>query len=178
MTTAVHVTTLSEEQVLAYFWTAVAEDVDRLALLQQLAVVAIDRPSEWDRDDVRAGMAGTTLRLTADHCFVCLNAGWLLSWHHIIQVQHGGSNDARNFVRVCGWCHQRIHPWLHAPTSTDRRNGWTWIGDMAARVERAAARAARHGWPLLPKNYISKTRQRALHMTADDNQAASVGEDA
>lgn len=159
---AVHVTTLQEQTVLDYFWQSVRDDADKLELLRQLSVVAIDRDDEWDKGTVRAGMAGTTLRLTADRCFVCQNEEWHLSWHHIIQVQHGGSNDPRNFVRVCGWCHGRIHPWLPEPTSADRRFGWTSIRDITLKAWKPIVRAAERGWPLLPSNYISKKRQRSL----------------
>jgi 5-methylcytosine-specific restriction endonuclease McrA len=35
--------------------------------------------------------------------------------HHIIQLQHGGSNRKANLVRICEWCHAAIHPWMTAP---------------------------------------------------------------
>jgi hypothetical protein len=120
---AVHVTTLSEEQVLDYFWTAQADaEVDRLQLLKQLSVVAIKRPPEWDAAEVRRACANDNL--DADRCFACRSADRRLYWHHVIEVHHGGTNAPRNRVALCFLCHREIHPWLEP-----------WPGDMGPWVQ-------------------------------------------
>lgn len=131
---SVHVTRLEEPDVLDYFWAMASSDADRVALLQQLAEVAIRRPADWDGGSVRFGAAGTTARLTADACFACHTTEKHLYWHHVIQVQHGGSNDPRNLVRVCHACHRAVHPWLPAPTTVENRHGWVSVGDLVAHV--------------------------------------------
>lgn len=32
--------------------------------------------------------------------------------HHIIQLQHGGTNQMKNIIGLCFDCHAEIHPWL------------------------------------------------------------------
>lgn len=50
----------------------------------------------------------------AGPCFCCGSSGERL-WHHIIQLQHGGTNRPLNRVKVCEGCHAKIHPWLDVP---------------------------------------------------------------
>ncbi len=60
----------------------------------------------------RGNPRGTTL---VGQCWACL--GWADVFnHHIVQLQHGGSNHHRNLVRICGECHRVIHPWLRKPS--------------------------------------------------------------
>lgn len=54
--------------------------------------------------------------LTTGQCFACLTHQ-PLNWHHIIQIQHGGSNHLRNRVEVCEECHEKIHPWMQQTDS-------------------------------------------------------------
>lgn len=122
-----------EELWLDYFYAAVRDDVDRAAILKQLAGVKIARPKDWDPEWVRVTLReGVFFPLTADQCFCCLTGSRRLYWHHIIQVQHGGSNSPHNLVRLCHACHRRVHPWLEPPTSRESRSGWTSIRDLAA----------------------------------------------
>jgi len=162
MRVATYTSRMAETDWLDYFWTLARVDADRLLLLEQCAAIAVSRPADWDRAGIRTGMSLTTVRLTADACFVCRSAERHLYWHHIIQVQHGGSNDPRNFVRICHACHRRLHPWLPAPTSLENRRGWVAVRDFASRVIDAVRAAWTHGRPILPKDYIAKTRQRNL----------------
>lgn len=48
------------------------------------------------------------------NCWVCQEEKTLFR-HHVIQVQHGGSNWDLNIVKICGRCHAEIHPWLEVP---------------------------------------------------------------
>lgn len=132
-------TAWSEDAVLAEFWRRVIADLDRLELLQQMADIALERATEWDYYSVRS--EGVGLTLSADRCFCCRSGDRHLYWHHIIQVQHGGSNAPSNLVAICHRCHRTIHPWLPAPTSVENKCGWTVIGDMAGRVATKMARA-------------------------------------
>jgi hypothetical protein len=132
--------TIGEEEALNEFWGAVARGDDRLALLRAFAEIAIVRPAGWSVEAIRA--EGPDPRLRADACFGCLWEGW--HWHHVIQIQHGGSNYIRNFVPLCRTCHGAVHPWLDqsAPRRTD---GWSQIGECApAHVERLRKQAV-HG---------------------------------
>lgn len=133
-TTAVYTTRMSEQDVLDYFHTMAREsDVDRLALLRQVAAVRLDRPDDWDARSVRQAMAGVRISLMGERCFACLTEARRVYWHHIIQVQHGGSNTPRNLTPLCHRCHGAVHPWLPAPTSIENR-GFSAIGDFAARA--------------------------------------------
>lgn len=60
----------------------------------------------------RGNPRGLTL---VGQCWCC--QGWSDVFnHHIVQLQHGGTNDRLNMVRICGECHRGIHPWLPKPT--------------------------------------------------------------
>lgn len=123
---------ISEEEALNEFWRgAWREDVGRLALLKVFAEIAIVRPADWDYAAVRA--AGADRRLSAANgCFVC--GGESSHWHHVIQIQFGGSNYVRNMVPLCAGCHGDVHPWLGLAPKTGRTGGWTNAGDMAAAM--------------------------------------------
>ena len=45
-----------------------------------------------------------------DRCFVCQSQAECR--HHIVQLQNGGNNGAKNVVSLCNQCHAKIHPWL------------------------------------------------------------------
>lgn len=45
-----------------------------------------------------------------DYCIACGEPAKLR--HHIIQLQHGGTNERENIVAVCHSCNHLIHPWL------------------------------------------------------------------
>ena len=59
MTSSTYTTRLAESDVLDYVYTMARQpDVDRLALLQQVAAVRLERPDDWDARSVRQAMAG------------------------------------------------------------------------------------------------------------------------
>jgi hypothetical protein len=124
----VSLTTWDQARVLAYFWTMVRTDCDRLALLRQLSAVAIHRPQEWDRAAVRA----EELPSPPVECFVCKVRDRRIHWHHVIQVQHGGSSEMVNLVGLCGRCHARVHPWLVDALTPRRR--WIRVRELIAPV--------------------------------------------
>jgi hypothetical protein len=135
MTEGTYTTRLSEDEVLSYFHTMAREpDVDRLALLQQLATVRLERPSDWDFWAVRQAMAGVRITLTGERCFACRTEARKIYWHHVVQVQHGGSNSPHNLQPLCHRCHRTVHPWLPEPTTLENRHGWSHIGDFAVRA--------------------------------------------
>jgi hypothetical protein len=101
---------VSEAEALHEFWHAVRDGIDPVRLLKTFAEIAIVRPIEWDYAAVRAAAGDHTL--AANGCFGCRTAGRVIQWHHVIQVQHGGSNTPRNRVAICAACHHAIHPWL------------------------------------------------------------------
>jgi hypothetical protein len=106
-----------EERILEYFRYMTRQDADRLALLQQLAVVAVERPDEWSPLAVRQEHEASDRRLY---------------WHHIVAIQHGGSNAWDNLVPICKRCHAAIHPWMDGEGQDKRRTSWRSI---AAIVE-------------------------------------------
>lgn len=129
-----HVTTWDEQKVLDYFYgMARNPNVDRIALLKQIADVAIDRPIDWDGGLIREVSRKAQRRLHGERCFSCRTEARKVYWHHILQVQNGGSNTPRNLVLLCARCHRDIHPWLKPPTTLENR-GFTWIGDFAVRA--------------------------------------------
>lgn len=121
----------SEEAALDYFWTTVKAGGDRLETLQRLAAVVIQRPETWDTRAIRYEELGITAQLTASQCFACYSAERRLYRHHIIQIQHGGSNLSINQVVICHRCHGLIHPWLPKPTTLENR-GFVSMHDLVA----------------------------------------------
>lgn len=118
----------SEEFWLDFFWRGCQEpDVSRITLLKVLAAVRIQRPPEWRYWDVRHAPKPT---LSASQCAGCRASAYRFHWHHIIQVQYGGSNDPRNFVPLCGLCHHRLHPWLPAQRFV---RGWESMTELTHR---------------------------------------------
>jgi 5-methylcytosine-specific restriction endonuclease McrA len=47
-------------------------------------------------------------------CFIC-GSNKTVVRHHMIQVQHGGTNINKNIITVCESCHEGIHPWMRKP---------------------------------------------------------------
>lgn len=119
-------------------------ETDRIGALKRFAEIAIARPAEWDFAAVRADADRT---LSPRHsmgrdCYACRKTVHELAGHHVIQIQHGGSNHVRNRVRICTECHAKIHPWLPKPAQADP-SGWFRIGAIgpdAVAVERLLAR--------------------------------------
>lgn len=121
---------LTEEEIADGFWREVRVGADRLTLLRSFAEVAIVRPPGWDYLGIRA--EAHIHKLKAQGCFVCgRNDG--IDWHHVVQVQHGGSNYVRNRVPLCGACHRAVHPWMgDEPRRTV--TGWTNTADLTAEA--------------------------------------------
>jgi hypothetical protein len=122
----------SEDAALAFFWMMNAKVDDRLGLLFVLGQVVINRPASWDRAVVRRDH----LAAWADHaslpaCYGC-GSHEKVYLHHIIGVQHGGSNGRRNQVALCFRCHQYLHPWL-----TDQRTASSDFESLASIFGRA-----------------------------------------
>ena len=123
--------TIAEPEALNEFWRAVNEPgADRVALLRAFAEIAIVRPSGWDQAAIRAG--AHEHGLFAMSCFAC--SGEYSDWHHVIQIQFGGSNYVRNRVALCVACHSAVHPWL--PAISRRLSGWTQVGDCRPKDTR------------------------------------------
>lgn len=121
------VLTVSEHAALDQFYAEAAAG-DRMGALQRFAEFAIAREPGWDVAAVRASCA--VLTLTARACGSCGARGRPLVWHHIIQIQYGGSNLLRNRVPLCDPCHRHVHPWLVKPLRVSF--GWTPLDDLVA----------------------------------------------
>lgn len=124
---------LDEVTVLDEFWRASwLAGANRLELLKAFAEIAIVRPADWDYAAVRehAHDKGSVILSAADGCFAC--HGESSHWHHVIQIQFGGSNYVRNFVPLCAGCHSAIHPWLPFAPKAGQTGGWSQIGDVGA----------------------------------------------
>lgn len=107
-------------------------ETDQLGALKRFAEIAITRPAEWDYAAIRE-QAGESRRHFHDGiCYGCRRHERMLVSHHVIQIQHGGSNYARNRVDICEQCHAAVHPWLTAPPR--EKSGWFRIGNLASTV--------------------------------------------
>lgn len=131
---------LEEHEVLNEFWGEVSvAGADRIAILRLFAELAIVRPDDWDYAEVRAQSAEHTLLL--EQCFACRSGDRLVHAHHVVQVQHGGSNTSRNRVALCNLCHAAIHPWM--PEQPPDRDGMESLGNIAEQLEVESMKAAR-----------------------------------
>jgi hypothetical protein len=146
------------------FYVEVNGGRDRLEVLRAFAELAIVRPAEWDPDAIRA--RAHEHRLHAEQCGVCLAGDRVLSWHHIIQIQHGGSNTFRNRIALCASCHADIHPWL--PTVPRRGEGWSRFSDLAGGDPETG-----------PKGFTSmrtwRTAWRPMHCGSDPGHVIAKG---
>jgi len=128
-TIAVETLTISEHAALDRFYLEAADH--RMNALRRFAEVAIVREAGWDHAAIRATSDRHHLR--ADACFACRSASRSLLWHHVIQIQHGGSNLLRNRVALCAPCHADVHPWL-PKVSRGSATGWSCFADAAADI--------------------------------------------
>jgi len=123
--------TLSEKAVIDEFYAeANTPGFDKLEILKRFAELAIERPDDWDYERVRAEADKHSLH--AKSCFGCGSQSRTLNWHHIIQIQHGGSNYLRNRVAICGPCHSAVHPWL--PKETRSAGSWSSFMDVSPAI--------------------------------------------
>ena len=98
----------------------------RWAIVQSLSRIVIERPDDWDYYALRAADLPHDLE---PWCFICGDDSRSLHQHHVIQLQHGGSNTRRNIVNLCYRHHAALHPWM--PAVSCRARGWMSIADMA-----------------------------------------------
>lgn len=132
----IYTTTWPEERVLAAFWALIKSGSDRLDTLLAFSTVVVPRPSDWDRAAVRAE-SGQHLKVRG--CFGCHTRSRRLYWHHVIEVQHGGSNAKGNLLPLCLRCHAKIHPWLDANRPGETFTPWRALTAVMSDVmERAA----------------------------------------
>lgn len=90
----------------------------KMHLLRKMSEVAVAR--KYDSKAVRDTFAHCELGPAAKHeCFVCGRQAF--AWHHIIQVQNGGTNHRGNLLPLCERCHGEVHPWLEAESPEARR---------------------------------------------------------
>lgn len=95
---------------LDYFWGSVSQPgARRLEWLKNAADWHISSDRRYI--DVRRG--SRRFPSATGSCWCCQVKRATL-WHHIIQIQHGGRNKARNRVPLCRLCHRKIHPWIEA----------------------------------------------------------------
>lgn len=90
---------------------------DRLAFLKRWAATRRKRKDPRSHEELRAAFrrGNPRGRSLLGKCWCC----WLeadVFTHHILQLQHGGTNNRLNFVRICGRCHAEVHPWLKKET--------------------------------------------------------------
>ena len=129
---------LPEEQVLHWFWLMERQDAPRFELLEQLSTVVIQRPDDWDRAAIRREhernvSAELFKRYDTSACFSC-RVSRRVYFHHVIEVQNGGSNTWRNLVPICFPCHQVLHPWLKVEPPSYSVHGWESVGDIGRRT--------------------------------------------
>lgn len=133
---------LSEDSVLDYFWLMNRQDVHCLPLLLHLSKVVIARPSDWDRAAIRreheqrGGLFAP--KLDARMCFACWDSQNHRYFHHIVEVQHGGSNQLRNQVPLCFACHQYLHPWLTEEPVQRRVSGFSSLYEIGRTLVRSS----------------------------------------
>ncbi len=118
---------LPEPWILQYFWLMARHDADRLELLEHLTHVTIQRPAHWNPGVVRrehdAAISAHGFAGFERMCFACRTGSRRLYVHHVIEVQNGGSNDAKNKVMLCFPCHQYLHPWLETEPAPRMEKG-------------------------------------------------------
>jgi len=128
---------LPEVYVLDCFWLMVRHTDERLWVLHQFAAVVLPRPGDWDYAGVRreheaSGSYWRFRGVDESKCFSC-ECYRRVYRHHIIEVQHGGSNAGKNQVPLCFACHQQIHPWLESEPPAKRSFGFESIRSIAPR---------------------------------------------
>lgn len=97
--------------------------LERLTLLQKFACIKV-RPKRHKEHvlvplhELRARANRITrTRFPFGACWAC--GSWAeLFRHHVIQLQHGGTNCHLNFVKICEMCHAEVHPWLKDKVTT------------------------------------------------------------
>lgn len=100
-----------EESFLDEFWRSVAAGADHLELLRAYAEHRVEgRSDDWRQRTRAESDANPLARRVHERCWCCRSGDRWLVWHHVIQLQYGGSNEQRNRVPLCLNCHARVHP--------------------------------------------------------------------
>ena len=102
------------------FWKAAETGQNRRDLLKKYAGVRVFAKKGWYRERRAKSLK---MPLAKTRCFVC--GAEASHRHHIIQLQHGGSNNPRNMVWLCAFHHADVHPWLRAPELGPDTSFWT-----------------------------------------------------
>jgi 5-methylcytosine-specific restriction endonuclease McrA len=96
-------------------WKATPYGPDRLRLLVEWARVSLRGRSASDLSVIRRAFNASKDQWRGHagvgKCHACERIGDRV-WHHIVQLQNGGSNSPKNLVKVCLPCHAVIHPFL------------------------------------------------------------------
>jgi 5-methylcytosine-specific restriction endonuclease McrA len=109
-------TTGAEYDVMEAFWAASNDPREpRVALLKRYAELVVGQAIANVREASK--VERRHYRPPSTECFGCR---WSprdvqFIWHHVIQVQHGGSSSLWNQVPLCRDCHALVHPWLPRP---------------------------------------------------------------
>lgn len=133
---------LGEDSALNYFWLMMRDGAKSLTVLGWMSQVIIQRPADWNKSEIRRqhelGYGKFDVRVSKTVCYGCQATDKNLYFHHIIEVQNGGSNGVRNTVPLCFACHKILHPWLTVEPKPSRGGGFIQIrhvmGDMFARM--------------------------------------------
>ncbi len=134
---------LGEDMALNYFWLMMRDGAKPLTVLGWMSKVVIQRPPEWDKAEIRRqheqGLGKLGARIDKTECYGCQADNRNLYFHHIIEVQNGGSNASRNTVPLCFVCHKTLHPWLTVEPKPSRGGGFihlsTIMVDMFNRMK-------------------------------------------
>lgn len=127
---------ITEVDALNEFWRQTHAGTDKLQLLRSFAEVAIVRPDGWNYAEIRADFE--RMAFSRDACFVCNFEH--THRHHVIQIQHGGSNYVRNLLPLCESCHHAVHPWLEDGGRWPNVGAWSSVGDMAKAMTPAVTK--------------------------------------
>lgn len=105
----------SRRELLNRFWSRVRSGEQRLGLLREYAAIVVGSQTAETKQKRRGRFARSHRRGNeAGECWCCASHADFRERHHVIQIQHGGTNRPDNIVSVCRDCHRAVHPWLHA----------------------------------------------------------------
>jgi hypothetical protein len=107
----------------------------------------------WDPRLVRRNFNRLKYRIpqlspTDKRCCAC--GGWASEPHHIILIEHGGTNSPLNIAFLCRPCHGDIHPWIKdgEVTSVLRDRGGEVVSPPVTAADTPLANVTgSRGWP-------------------------------
>ena len=160
-----------ENRALTKFWSCFPDDVfhTKLCRIRILCIYSERKNPEQPaigREELRQQFDRKPSLLSyksRQPCFAC--GGRSHVRHHIIQLQHGGSNKKRNIVRLCHDCHAEIHPWLKHPRPRE-----TGAGDFRVSPERMDGPGLSN-----PKSQSELTDRRSDDGQREHHQFANPG---